>query len=342
MKAIVIHEHGGTDKLKYESVERPGVGFGEVLVRVRSAGINHFDHDIREGISGMKHQMPHILGLEAAGDVAEVGVGVQGLKVGDRVAPTFMLSDGTCRNCVAGLDNLCLGGGVLGVTTWGAYAEYLKVPERNLIRLPDKLNYNDAAAVQVTMGTAWQMSVSEAKILPGEDVLINGAGGGIGTAATQIAKLAGARVICSAGEDEKLAKSRELGADETINYREQSITEQVLKLTDGRGVDVVIESVGGDTLLQSLDALALGGRLVTCGAHAGEKVQINVIEFFRKHIAMIGTHGAPKAEIAYVFNLVAQGKLKAIIQQTFPLQDAAQAHQLVDDRKVFGKLILKP
>jgi NADPH:quinone reductase-like Zn-dependent oxidoreductase len=342
MRAIVIHEHGGREKLKYEEVPTPGAGIGDVVVKVKAAGINHFDHDIREGVSGMTHQMPHILGLEAAGEIAEIGPGVYEFHVGDRVAPTFMLSEGSCRNCVAGRDNLCTRGGVLGVTTWGAYAEYVTVAERNLIRLPDTLSFNEAAAIQVTMGTVWQMAITQAKIVPGEDVLVNGAGSGIGTAAIQIAKLAGARVIASAGSYEKLEKAKELGADDVINYREQSIAEEVLRLTEGRGVDVVIESIGGSTLLQSIDALAWAGRLVTCGAHAGEQVEINVIEFFRKQIAMFGTHGAPKAEIAHVFDLVAQGKLKAIIQQMFPLQEAAHAHQLVDDRAVFGKLILNP
>jgi NADPH:quinone reductase-like Zn-dependent oxidoreductase len=342
MKAIVIHDHGGIDKLLYENVDTPRLGFGEVLVKVRAAGINHFDHDIREGVSGIVHQMPHVLGLEAAGDIVELGEGVEGFKVGDRVAPTFMLSDWTCRNCMAGRDNLCPNGGALGVTTWGSYAECVKVPQRCLIALPDPLSYNDAAASLVTMGTAWQMLVSQAKILPGEDILINGAGGGIGTAAIQIAKLAGGRVIASAGSYSKLDRTRTLGADETINYQEQNLADEVLRLTGGRGVDVIVESIGGDILLQSLNVLALGGRLVTCGAHAGENVQLNVINFFRKQIAMYGTHGAPKSEIAKVFDLVAQDKLKPVIQQAFPLAEARQAHRIIDDRGVFGKLILNP
>jgi NADPH:quinone reductase-like Zn-dependent oxidoreductase len=346
MKAIVIHEHGGVDRLVYEDVDMPRPGFGEVLVKVKAAGINHFDLDIREGRSGLTHQMPHVMGLEAAGDVAEVGEGVTAVAPGDRVAPTFLISAGSCRNrvcnCDRGLDNLCWNGGILGVTEWGAYAEYVKVAQHNLIRLPDGLSYDDAAAAQVTMGTAHQMVVSQARIGPGEDVLVNAAGSGIGTAAIQIAKLAGARVIASAGSDEKLERARDLGADDTINYRRQNIAEEVSRLTGGRGADAVIESVGGEVFLQSLEALTPGGRLVTCGAHAGEKVEIDVIELFRKQVAIHGTDGAPKAQIARVFDLVAQRRLRPVIHQAFPFRDAAQAHKLMDERKIFGKLILHP
>ena len=342
MKAIVIHGHGGPEVLRYEEIDTPTVGPGEVLVRVRAAGLNHFDHDIREGLSGMEHQMPHILGLEAAGEIAEAGEGVRSFQKGDRVAPTFMLSDGTCSYCTAGFDNLCANGGVLGVTSWGAYAQYVKVPENNLVPLPDNLSYDQAAAAQVTTATAWEMAIVQAKLEPGESVLVNGAAGGIGTSAVQIAKLAGCRVIGSAGSAEKLALARDLGADETINYSEQSLAARVLDLTGGRGVDVVIESVGGDILLQSLEALAVGGRLVTCGAHAGEQVQLDVITFFRKQIAMFGTHGAPKSVIATVFRLIGEEKLQASVQQTFPLAEAAEAHKLMDQRQIRGKVVLNP
>lgn len=346
MKAIVIHAHGGPEKLKFEDVETPTAGRNEVVVRTRAIGVNHFDHDVREGISGIEHQMPHIMGLECAGEVHEVGEGVDTFEIGDRVAPVFALSAGPCRepvcNCEMGLDNLCVVGGILGVTHPGTYAEYVKVTQNNVVRLPDALSFEWASAVQVTMATAWNMIVHQIELKPCETVLINAAGSGIGSSAIQIARLLGARIIATAGSDEKLERARELGADEVINYSTTNLTKRAFSLTGGRGVDAVVESVGGEILLCSLDALAWGGRLATCGAHAGEQVTVNVIEFFRKNITVFGTHGAPKSQINEVFGLVAAGKLKPMIQTSFPLAEAELAHRLVDSRQIFGKILLIP
>ncbi len=346
MKAVVIHETGGPEKLIYEDIETPTVGAGEVLINLKTVGLNHFDLDVRGDISGyLKLKMPHILGVEGAGVVADVGPGVQDFKVGERVMPQLTTSSGRCKrqicNCALGMDNICLDFAKLGITHWGTYAEYVKVTAPNIIRIPDGVSDLDAAATQVAMATAWELVVSKAKVSQGDDVLINAAGSGVGSAAVQIAHLAGARVIASAGSDSKLDRARQLGASDGINYNKQSIVDEVMKLTGDRGVDVVIEMVGGDILKQSLSALAHNGRLSTCGAHAGETVDIDMIEFFRKQLTMSSTHFAPISTNQRVLKLVSEGKLRPVIEKIFPLKEMAAAHDVLASRNFFGKVVLE-
>ncbi len=346
MKACVIHECGPSDVLKYEDIDTPKVGEGEVLINLKTVGLNHFDLDVRGDISGyLNLKMPHILGVEGAGVVAEVGPGVKTFKVGDRVMPQLTTSMGRCRraicNCALGMDNICLDFDKLGVTHWGTYAEYVKVTEPNIIRIPDGLSDLDAAATQVAMATAWELVVTKGKVQEGEDVVVNAAGSGVGSAAVQIAALAGARVIATAGSDAKLDRARQLGASEVINYTNQSIVDEVMKMTDGRGADVVIECVGGNILQQSLAALCLNGRLSTAGAHAGEQVEIDMIEFFRKQLTMTSTHFAPLAANQKVLKLVNEGKLRPVIEKIFPLKDMKAAHDLLASRQFFGKVVLE-
>ncbi len=345
MKAMVFHDHGGPEKLSREEIPNPEPGPNEVVVRVRVIGINHLDMDILAGVSGIDISLPHILGLEGAGEVAAVGGSVEDFDVGDRVAPLFLLSAGRCRApvclCQQGRDNLCVVGDFLGVTKPGTYAEYVKVAARNLVRLPDTLSFEDAAASQVTMGTAWQMVIEQIRIQPSETVLVNAAGGGVGSAAIQIAKLAGARVIASSGSDDKLERAEALGADAGINYQKQDLASEARRLTSGAGVDAVIESVGGDILRASLQALATGGRLVTCGAHAGETVPIDIVDLFRRQLTLYGTHGASRTQIKKVYQLVADGLLQSQIYQTLPLTEAEQGLRIVDSRSFFGKILMK-
>ena len=342
MKAIVIREHGGIERLLFEEVETPKPGLGEVLVRVRAAGVNHFDHDIREGISGVAHRLPHVPGIEGVGEIAELGEGASGISIGDRVAINFFQSCGHCRMCLSGLDGICLGGKRMGVTVWGSYAEYALCEARNVIPLPAGIDAEVAAASLLCLSTAWHMAVTLGTVKAGEDVLVNAAGSGIGSSAIQVAKLHGANVIASAGSGAKLEKAREIGADRVIDYSKEDLEGEVLRLTDGKGVDLVIESVGGEVLQRSIGALAVNGRLVTCGAHAGERVDLNVIELFRKHIRLLGSHYASKVEVAHVLRLVADGKLHPVIHATFPLSEARAAAQLVAERNLFGKLVLIP
>ena len=342
MKAIVLRRNGGPKAMRYEDIETPRPGPGEVLVRVHAAGVNHVDIDIRKGASGMAENFPHIMGVDAAGEVAEVGDGVTSWKPGDRVAPHFVLSCGVCRNCIRGLENMCVGFEVLGATVWGTYAEYVKVGEHHLVRIPDGLSYDDAVSSYVPFATAWEALVTTGRVSPGETVLVNAAGSGVGSASVQVAKLAGAHVIATAGSAAKLRKARELGADDTINYTNKSVSGQVLKLTGGVGVDLALDMVGGEVLIESIEALAPGGRLVTIGAHAGEQVSFDMIEFFRKHISMHGCGRSTRAIAADVLGLVAAGKLTPVIHRKFKLKDAAKAHEVMESRKFFGRMVLNP
>ncbi|MGD9536312.1 MAG: zinc-binding dehydrogenase [Alphaproteobacteria bacterium] len=342
MKAIVIREHGDLDKLDWAEVPTPEPGPGEALVRIRAAGANHFDHDIREGVSGITHAMPHVLGIEGVGEVAALGPGVTGPRAGERVAIYATRFCGHCHVCLAGLEGTCMNRSLMGVQIWGCFAEYARCNANQLVALPDSVSFETAAASVICYGTAWHMAVWHGRVQAGQTVLVNAAGSGVGMSAIQIAKLHGATVIASAGSDAKLAKARELGADHVLNYRNQAIGAECLKLTGGRGVDLVIESVGGEVLIQSIEALAFNGSLVTCGAHAGETVPLNVIELFRKHIRLQGSHYASRLEVKRVFDLVAAGALKPVIHGVYPMQDYAKVAALVANRDFFGKMVLVP
>ena len=342
MKAIVLHRNGGPDALAYEAVPTPEPGPGEVLVRVHAAGVNHVDIDIRNGISGMDCAFPHVMGVDAAGEVAAAGDGVTEWKPGDRVAPHFILSCGTCRNCLAGRENICLRFDILGATVWGTYAEYVKVGRHHLVPIPDALDYDEAVSVYVPFATAWEALVEVGGLRAGENVLVNAAGSGVGSAGIQIARLAGARVIATAGSGEKLARAEALGAEAGIDYRREEIGPRVREATGGLGVDIALDMVGGETLKQTIDALAPGGRLVTVGAHAGEHIEVDMIEFFRKHISLHGCGRSTRPMARHVLELAAARKLTPIIHRRFALRDAAEAHALMESRDFFGRMVLEP
>ena len=341
MKAVLFHEYGGVDKLVYEDIATPEPGFGEVLVEIKAAGVNHFDHDIREGISRIERSLPHIPGIEGAGVIAALGPGVTQATVGERVV-IYTQGCGTCRNCLAGREHNCHGPERHGITIWGSYAEYVKVRQHRLVRMPDALDFERAAATALCYGTSWNMIVERAGIEAGETVLVNAAGSGIGSAAVQIAKLHGTRVIASAGSDAKLDQAREIGADEAINYTDQNLFEEVMRLTDGEGVDLAVESVGGEVFQHSMRALRSNGRLVTCGAHAGERVEFDIIELFRKPVTLYGNHFGPRRVVDRVLNLVADGKLHPVIHGKWPLSEAREAATRAADRSFFGQMILIP
>ncbi len=341
MKAVLFHEYGGVDKLVYEEIETPKPGFAEVLVEMKAIGVNHFDHDIREGISRIERSLPHIPGIEGAGVIVELGPGVTQAKLGERVV-VYPQRCGTCRNCQAGREHNCHGPERHGITIWGTYAGYVKVRQDRLVRMPDALDFERAAATTLCYGTAWNMIVERAGIAAGETVLVNAAGGGIGSAALQIAKLHGARVIASAGSDAKTAKARENGADKVINYSTQDLYEEVMRLTDGEGIDLAVESVGGAVFRHSLRALRSNGRLVTCGAHAGEHVDLDIVELFRKPVTVYGNHFGPRRVVARVLSLVAEGKLDPVIHSTWPLAQAREAATRAAERRFFGQMVLIP
>jgi 2-desacetyl-2-hydroxyethyl bacteriochlorophyllide A dehydrogenase len=343
MRAVRLHEVNGQPELRLDKdVPVPSPGAGEVLLAVRACGLNQVDLLTRDGQTPQKPPMPHISGTEVAGDVVQVGAGVTQWSVGDRVVLDPILSCGECPSCLKGATNMCFRGRVFGVQTPGGYAERVVAPARQLLRLPDGLSYGEAAAAAVTGPTAWHMLRRRADIRLGEDVLIIAGGSGIGVIGMQIAKLAGARVITTAGTEDKMRQALEMGADFAVNHRDKSWPEQVRKLTGGRGVDLVFEHVGEATWEGSLRALARGGRLVTCGCHTGPQVGIDLWHLFVKEQTLIGSFAGSHEDFLDVMRLVEQRKIRPVIQQVFALEDLTKAQAMLQDRQVFGKLLLDP
>ena len=341
MNAVVIHEHGGIDKLCFEEMPVPNIAADEVLVEVKAAALNHLDLWVRGGLPAFKLKMPHILGSDAAGVVTAVGDVVNNVKVGDKVLLAPGWGCGACHECLNGDDNLCRDYQILGETTQGTFAEYVKAPAENAFLIPDGLSFEEAAAIPLVFLTAWHMLVEQVKVQPGEDILILAAGSGVGSAAIQIAKLFCARVIATASTDEKLQKAGELGADELINYTDKDFLEEVKRLTNKRGVDIVFEHVGKSTWENSIKALKKGGRLVTCGATTGYDPTTDLRYVFSKALKIFGNFMGRKEGLKRALQFFPE-KLKPVIDTSFPLQDAAKAHQRLMNREQFGKLILKP
>ena len=341
-EAVVLYEHGGPEVLRRErlAVEEPGPG--EVRVAVRAVALNHLDLWVRRGGPAFKLSYPHRLGADVAGVIDALGPGVGDLAIGQRVVVSPGVSCGVCRACLSGRDNLCRQYGILGEHRSGGYGELLVVPRRNIAPYPGELSFPEAAAGLLTFLTAWQMLVDKAAVRPGETVLVQGAASGVGVAGVQIARLFGARVIATAGTDEKLARVRELGADATINYRTGDFVAEVRKLTGKRGVDVVFEHVGGATFEGSVRAVATGGRIVTCGATSGFEPRVDLRHVFFRQIAVLGSTMGSKGALLEVLEHQAAGRLRPIVDRTLPLARAADAHRALEAREVFGKIVLEP
>ncbi len=342
MKAIRFHEYGSADVLREDDVPTPEPGPSEALIRVRACAVNHVDIDMRNGTSRLPLTLPHTLGFEIAGEVAAVGDQANGVAVGDRVAPLYQIHCRKCEWCRRGEHMHCERIRMLGVQSPGGYAEYAVTPAWALIPLPESLSFEQGAAIQTTFGTVWHALVNRVGVTKGQWVLVNAAGSGVGTAGIQVAKMLGAHVIASAGSDEKLERAREIGAEATVNYRTEDLAGRVRELTDGRGVDVVMESVGGGVLAGSLAALAKNGSVVTVGAHGGEIVPVDVILLFRHQWSLIGSVRATAEEIRHCIDLVASGQLSPLIHATLPLDLAAEAHRILENRQQFGKVVLVP
>jgi NADPH:quinone reductase-like Zn-dependent oxidoreductase len=341
MKAILFRAHGGPEVLEYADAPKPSIGHGEVLVRVRACALNHLDIWVRGGMPGVKFPLPHIPGSDIAGEVAEIGPGVTTVRVGQKVVLAPGVSCGKCAACVAGLDNRCRDFTNLGYLIDGGCAEFVRVPEVNCLPYPENLSFEEAAATPLVFQTAWHMLIGRAELAPGEDVLVLGAGSGVGTAAIQIAKFFGARVIATAGSDEKLAKAKALGADELINHKTQKIAVEVRRITAKRGVDVVFEHVGTATWDDSVASLAPCGRLVTCGATTGYDAKVDLRFLFVRQLSLLGSYMGTKTELHTVMKLVAAGRLKPIVDRVFPLAEAAAAHRYLESSSQFGKVVLK-
>ncbi|MBI2883635.1 MAG: zinc-binding dehydrogenase [Candidatus Methylomirabilis oxyfera] len=341
MKAVRFHEHGGPEVLKYEDAPDPIIAPHEVLVKVKACALNHLDLWCRKGMLGMQIPLPHISGSDVAGEVAAVGSVATRITLGQRVVVSPGVSCGQCACCLSGRDNLCRSYEIVGgYRIDGGYAEYVKVPEVNILPIPEGMSFEAAAAFPLTFLTAWNMLVNLARIKRGDEVLVMGAGSGVGSAAIQIAKLFGARVIAAAGSDEKLDKAKGLGADDGINYAGQDLIVEARRLTAKRGVDVIFEHVGGVVFEKLIPILATGGRLVTCGATAGYLAQADIRYLFMRQASIIGGFMGPKADLLQIVQEIARGTLKPVVDRIFPLKEAAAAQCAMDDRKLFGKLVL--
>jgi NADPH:quinone reductase-like Zn-dependent oxidoreductase len=341
MPAVVLHEHGGREKLVFQEVRMPEISSSEVLVQVQAAALNHLDLWVRQGWTGLRLSFPHIPGSDAAGVVVETGHDVRGIQEDDRVllAPGWAACG--CRHCLAGDDNLCDNYQILGLQSPGTYAGYVKTAAANVFTIPDGLSYEEAAAIPLVFLTAWNMLVHLAGVHPGEDVLILAGGSGVGSAAIQIAKLFGARVIATASSEMKLRKSLSLGADDVINYQEEDFLDLVMQHTRNRGVDVVVEHVGKTTWNASIKALKKGGRLVTCGATSGYDPEIDLRYIFYRGVRIFGNFMGRKAGLQQALKFFPD-KLRPVVDTTYPLHQAVQAQQRLADRQQFGKVLLKP
>ena len=342
MKAVRFHEYGSAEVLRYEDAPEPQIQANEVLVGVKACALNHLDLWLRMGVRDWKLHLPHIVGSDISGEVAEVGSLVRRVKPGDRVLLCPGISCGQCEACFKGLDSACRNYTLFGVFVDGGYAQYVKSPEVNALAIPGDLSYDEAAAVPLVFITAWHMLFTRAGLKPGEDVLVIGAGSGVGSAAIQIAKLAGARVIATAGADWKLEKAHALGADEVINHSKQALAGEVRRLTDKRGVDVVVEHVGAAVWEACFESLATYGRLVTCGVTTGAEVKLNVQGLFGRQRSILGSFMGGKGELVEALKLLAQRRLKAVIDSSFPLEQASAAQRKMESREFFGKILLHP
>jgi NADPH:quinone reductase-like Zn-dependent oxidoreductase len=340
MKALAIHEHGGVDKLQIADLPRPTIGPDDVLINVKAVSLNRLDLFVRNGSPALKLPMPHIPGSDAAGVIAEVGSNVRGLAAGQRVTVNPGLSCGHCEFCLAGQQSLCAEFQILGEHLTGAAAEFVRVPAVNVLPIPADFPFEVAAAAPLVYLTAWRALISRARLRPGEDVLVVGAGAGTSTAAIQIAKRAGARVFATSSTDEKVKKAKEIGADVVLNYKTQEWDRQLFAETGKRGVDVVFESVGAATWLKSIRALKRGGRMVVIGATTGPHPQEEIAYIFWKQIDILGSTMSNQSEFREVMKLVLRGELKPVIDTVFPLERARDAHLRMESGEQFGKIVM--
>ena len=341
MKAVRIHEFGGPEVLRHEDVPDPQARKDQVLVRVRACAMNHLEIWVRKGLPGVK--LPHILGSDISGEIVEVGEYITGFKSGQRVLLAPMYFCNHCAKCVAGLQNQCREFSVLGNAVDGGNCELIAIPAVNVIPIPESLDFNQAASVPLVFLTAWHMLTGRAAIRPGQTVLVLGANSGVGIAGIQIAKqLFQCRVITTAGDDHKMAKARELGADHVINHYQQTISEEVRKITDKEGADIVLEHVGPATWDESLRSLKPAGTLVTCGATTGPQVGIDLRFVYSRQLSILGSYMGTMGELHEVLKHVFIGRLKPVVDRTFPLKEARAAHEYMEKSQMFGKIVLNP
>jgi NADPH:quinone reductase-like Zn-dependent oxidoreductase len=344
MRAALFRRHGGPEVLEIADVPVPTPGPHEVQVRVSATALNHIDVWMRRGLPALHLQLPHCSGGDVCGHVSALGAGVTGVAEGERVVLNPGLSCGRCVACLAGRDNFCPEYRMLGEQTWGGQAEYVVVPAANLVPVPRAsvpLEDTDLAAVPIAFITAWQMLVDRAQIRQGETVLVLAGGSGVGSAAIQIAKLWGARVIATASSEPKLAAARALGADDLINTTTSELVAEVKRLTGRRGADIVVEHVGASTFPKSIVSCAKGGRIVTCGATDGFEPVLNLRHVFWRQLSILGSTLASKSRLFEVMALVGAGRLRPVVHAVLPLADVGEGHRLIESRAAFGKIVLR-
>lgn len=341
MKAVYITEHGGLDVLTYGDLLEPDMGPDDVRVRVRACSVNRLDLFTRAGVRGTRLPLdgPHILGGDAAGDVVDVGEQVSQVKPGDRVVLNPRLTCGHCHHCNGGEEEMCVGAS--GMRNYGGYAEVVAAPARNAVTLPETVSYEQAASLPTVFMPAWTILVRIGALKSSETALVLSASSGVGTAAIQVAKnVVGARVIATTSTQEKALKATELGADEVINYSEEDIAERVSTLTGGDGVDVVVDHVGSDFWPAAIASLAVGGRYGICGVTSGYRAELQLGMLFLKHQTVFGTFMGRNDDLRQIVEMAGRGVIRGIIHETFPLEDAAKAHETMEGLNFFGKLVL--
>jgi NADPH:quinone reductase-like Zn-dependent oxidoreductase len=344
LKSIVLKEFGGPEVLRLEDVPSPQPAAGEILLRVHSVSVNRtLDLIVRAGKYPVKIRLPHVLGVDPAGEIVEIGGVVTQFKVGDRVAVISATPCQRCGPCLAGKEASCVASKRIGVDLWGGYAEFIALPARYAVKLPDEISFAEGTVITRHFPMAFNLLASKADIKSGEWVLVMGATGALGSSCVQIAKMLGARVIAGAGSDERLEATKKYGADFGVNYRRHNLAAAVMNLTDGNGVDVVCENIADPTLWPgALNSLAIGGRLVTAGAHGGGTVELDVKRVYMRRLRIIGTAGTHLADVDKALEAAAAGRIHAIIDRTLPLSQAAEAHRILEQNQTLGKIILDP
>ena len=342
MKAVYIQEQGDIDKLVYGDLPDPEPGSGEVLVRLHAAALNRLDTYARSGGNRVRvGPFPHILGCDMSGTIAALGPGVTGVQVGQRVVVDYVIKCGACDYCTIGRDELCRRPVRMGVDVAGGYAQYLKAPIQNVYAISEALSFQEAASIPLVFHTAWHCLVTQVGLRPGETLLINAAGSGVGSAGIQIALALNTRVLVTAGSDAKIARARELGAEAGVNYTATpAFSGPIKELTGGEGVDVVFDSVGASLWDESFASLKAGGRLVTCGVTGGHMANLHLGRLFTQGITLVGSGGRSRQEFADFMRLVNMGVLHGVIGKVFPLEQAREAHSLMEERDFFGKIVL--
>jgi NADPH:quinone reductase-like Zn-dependent oxidoreductase len=343
MKAVYFSNHGDLKNIQIGNVDNLRIGSNEVLIKTNFAALNHLDLFVIKGWPGLKLEMPHVIGADGSGIIKEVGPDVSTVKVGDRVTINPGISCGKCKLCLTGKQVFCKSFSIKGEHEWGTFSEYFKIPEINLIKIPKSFPMDKAAAAPLTFLTAFRMLKTLGKVKPGDFVFIHGAGGGVSSAAVQIAKFYRANVITTTSTTDKIQKAKSIGADYIINYKEvKDYTKYVYKeLTKKHGIDIAIDNVGSATFNTSLRLLRNGGRLITCGATSGARSEINITNIFWKHLKIIGSSMGNQAEFRTVMKLVFEGKLIPFIDKIFPLQKAMEAEKYLSEAKQFGKILLR-